>query len=419
MSVLYETNQSNIIQSKDKKIKELIDIITQYEEQITVLNNQVITLTKNNKELKGAIIDMSTTYDKACKEEKQAKETISNDLQFTKEKYESKIKELINLINQYSQEIEKINNELRVTQINYYTLNEEYQKQGEFLNEVTNEIQIINQENNQYKVQIQEMNQRLMEYDKEVFELQRQMNLYLNDIAQLDNQIKEGNTKYTNLISNVNKDIETISILILNSEGNVNELSKEINYDNLIKAINEEKSTMLGKIQKEIEENKNTKEEYESKIKELTIQLQEAETNILNYKEELDKKQNEMNDKLVSLESYKQTCDSFMNSLQRIFQYDNNLSFDEQLKKIEDTVKDSTTKQKQIDTLSNEMKALKKKYDACVTDKELKAIQIANMEKIIERKNESFEMIKKENSKLQCDIQKLYLDNSKLVNLRK
>ena len=414
MSV-YETSPTNIIQSKDKKIKELIDIVTQYEAQITILNNQVITLTKNNKELKGAIIDMSTTYDKACKEEKQAKETISNDLQCTKEKYESKIKELINIINQYSEEIEKINNELRVTQNNYYELNEEYQKQGEFLNEVTNEIQILNQENNQYKVQIQQMNQRLIDYDKEVYELQRQMNLYLNDISQLDNEIKQKDTKYSNFISKVNKDIEIITNLILNSEGTVNELSKEINYDNLIKVINQEKKTMLENVQKEIQENKKTKEEYESSIKELNMKLQDTKSNVLKKNEELNEKQNEIKEKQLSLDSF----NSFFNKLQCIFHYDNTLSLEEQLKHIEDTVIDCTSKKKEIDTLSNEMKALKKRYDACVTDKELKAIQIANMEKIIEKKNELFEMIKKENSKLQCDIQKLYLDNSKLVNLRK
>ena len=414
MSV-YETSPTNIIQSKDKKIKELIDIVTQYEEQITILNNQVITLTKNNKELKGAIIDMSTTYDKACKEEKQAKETISNDLQCTKEKYESKIKELINIINQYSEEIEKINNELRITQNNYYALNEEFQKQGEFLNEVTNEIKILNQENNQYKSQMQEMNQRLIDYDKEVYELQRQMNLYINDISQLDKEIQQKDIQHSNFVSKFNKDIGTITSLISNSEGNVNELSKEINYDNLIKIINQEKKTMLEKLQKEIQENKKTKEEYETTIKELNIKLQSAETNVLNKNEELNEKQNEIKEKISSLESFT----SFVNKLQSIFHYDNTLSLEEQLKHIEDTVKECTSKQKEIDTLSNEMKALKKRYDACITEKELKAIQIANMEKIIEKKNESFEMIKKENSKLQCDIQKLYLDNSKLVNLRK
>ena len=414
MSV-YETSPTNIIQSKDKKIKELIDIVTQYEEQITILNNQVITLTKNNKELKGAIIDMSTTYDKACKEEKQAKETISNDLQCTKEKYELKIKELINIINQYSEEIEKINNELRITQNNYYALNEEFQKQGEFLNEVTNEIKILNQENNQYKSQMQEMNQRLIDYDKEVYELQRQMNLYINDISQLDKEIQQKDIQHSNFISKVNKDIEKITTLISNSEGNVNELSKEINYDNLIKVINQEKKTMLEKLQKEIQENKKTKEEYESTIKELNMKLQSAEENVLNKNEELNEKQNEIKEKISSLESFT----SFVNKLQSIFHYDNTLSLEDQLKHIEDRVKECTSKQKEIDTLSNEMKALKKRYDACITEKELKAIQIANMEKIIEKKNESFEMIKKENSKLQCDIQKLYLDNSKLVNLRK
>ena len=414
MSV-YETSPTNIIQSKDKKIKELIDIVTQYEEQITILNNQVITLTKNNKELKGAIIDMSTTYDKACKEEKQAKETISNDLQCTKEKYELKIKELINIINQYSEEIEKINNELRITQNNYYALNEEFQKQGKFLNEVTNEIKILNQENEQYKSQMQEMNQRLIDYDKEVYELQRQMNLYINDISQLDKEIQQKDIQHSKFVSKVNKDIERITTLISNSEGNVNELSKEIIYDNLIKVINQEKKTMLEKLQNEIQENKKTKEEYESTIKELNIKLQSTEETLLNKNEELNEKQNEIKEKISSLESFT----SFVNKLQSIFHYDNTLSLEEQLKHIEDTVKECTSKQKEIDTLSNEMKALKKRYDACITEKELKAIQIANMEKIIEKKNESFEMIKKENSKLQCDIQKLYLDNSKLVNLRK
>ena len=115
------------------------------------------------------------------------------------------------------------------------------------------------------------------------------------------------------------------------------------------------------------------------------MKLQDTESNVLKKNEELNEKQNEIKEKQLSLDSF----NSFVNKLQCIFHYDNTLSLEEQLKHIEDTVIDCTSKKKEIDTLSNEMKALKKRYDACVTDKELKAIQIANMEKIIEKKKHS------------------------------
>ena len=62
------------------------------------------------------------------------------------------------------------------------------------------------------------------------------------------------------------------------------------------------------------------------------------------------------------------------------------------------------------------MKSLKKKYDASITELELKSIQISNMEKIIEKKNESFNSLKEENSKLHNNIKKLYDDNTKILN---
>ena len=48
--------------SKEQKIVELLEIINQYESQITSLNNQIILLTKNNKQMKEILKNIEFNY---------------------------------------------------------------------------------------------------------------------------------------------------------------------------------------------------------------------------------------------------------------------------------------------------------------------------------------------------------------------
>lgn len=457
------------ISSKDKKLKELIEIVSQYENQITNLNGQITNLNKNNKELKAVILDMSSNYQKAClklsneKEEKKTKDEIVYGMQYKKDVYESKIKELIDLINQYSNEIEKINDELQSTKAHYLTLDEEYQKKTSFLNEITEEIQLLNKENIDLKEENQQLNKKLQlienqnnEIRNQNYEMQKECGNLNNELSKKDLIIKKEEMKYNNLVILINKDIGLISKEIINifssivtgeeeNDKHINLLSastienakSDIKFDLLIKSINDAKDDLIEHVNSIRYNNHNLSNELkkynsmiqknEEDIRELKEKIQEQSSVALYYKNEYEGKQKALNEKLSMAEGIQLLFDNFLQKFDNFIKFEKNSTFNEKLKLIENFVTEScksnmtTTKndeknQKQIENLKIEMKSLKKKYDASITELELKSIQISNMEKIIEKKSESFNSLKEENSKLHDSIKKLYDDNTKILN---
>lgn len=454
------------LSSKDKKLKELIEIVSQYENQITNLNGQITNLNKNNKELKAVILDMSSNYQKACiklsneKEEKKTNEEIVYGIQYKKNVYESKIKELIELINQYSNEIEKINNELQSTKTNYLSLEEQYQKQTSFLNEITEEIQLLNKENLDLKEINQQLNKKLQlienqnnEIRNQNYEIQKECNNLNNEISKKDLTIKKEEMKYNNLVILINKDIGSISKEIINVFSNIvtgneqndkginllstttiNNAKSDINFDLLIKSINDAKDELdeyvnsirynNHNLSKEIQKYNSIIQKNEEDIRELKEKIKEQSSMANYYKNEFEGKQNALNEKLSITEGTQMVIDSFLQKIENFVKFEKKSSLNEKLKFIENFVietgksnaQTNEKNQKLIENLKIEMKSLKKKYDASITELELKSIQISNMEKIIEKKNESFNSLKEENSKLHNNIKKLYDDNTKILN---
>ena len=159
-------------------------------------------------------------------------------------------------------------------------------------------------------------------------------------------------------------------------------------------------------------------------MRELKEKIQEQSSMANYYKNEFEGKQNALNEKLSITEGTQILIDSFLQKIENFVKFEKNSSLNEKLKFIEnfviETGKSNTQtnekNQKLIENLKIEMKSLKKKYDASITELELKSIQISNMEKIIEKKNESFNSLKEENSKLHNSIKKLYDDNTKILN---
>ena len=100
--------------AKEQKILELLEIINQYESQIASLNNQIMILTKSNKQMKEILQKMEINYNQNQMELITEKEiNKKNSIYMTnlnKEKNicEKKIKELVNIINQYSSQIEAL-----------------------------------------------------------------------------------------------------------------------------------------------------------------------------------------------------------------------------------------------------------------------------------------------------------------------
>ena len=104
--------------SKEQKILELLELINQYETQISSLNNQITLLTNNNKQTKEILKNMETNYNQVETDLINEKETNKNNIniinELNKDKMicEKKIKELVNIINQYTGQIEALTENL-------------------------------------------------------------------------------------------------------------------------------------------------------------------------------------------------------------------------------------------------------------------------------------------------------------------
>ena len=93
---------------------ELLEIINQYESQISSLNNQIKLLTTNNKQLKEILQKIEFNYDQnkneliTEKEINKKNNMYMNNLLQEKNICEKKIEELVNIINQYSTQIKAL-----------------------------------------------------------------------------------------------------------------------------------------------------------------------------------------------------------------------------------------------------------------------------------------------------------------------
>ena len=121
--------------SKEQKIVELLEIINQYESQITSLNNQIILLTKNNKQMKDILKNIEFNYKQSESELINQKElnkkniNIMNELNQDKIICENKIKELVNIINQYSGQIEALTENLNNIKNEFFLYKKENEKE--------------------------------------------------------------------------------------------------------------------------------------------------------------------------------------------------------------------------------------------------------------------------------------------------
>jgi chromosome segregation ATPase len=136
--------------SKEDKILDLLEIINQYEIQISLLNKQIISLTNSNKQMKGIIKNIEYGYEQTKvnlmteKEVNKNNNTYMNNLYQDKILSEERIKELINIINQYSAEIDSITNTLNILKnenLKYKKENEEYKNNILKLTEKANTLE--------------------------------------------------------------------------------------------------------------------------------------------------------------------------------------------------------------------------------------------------------------------------------------
>ena len=138
--------------SKEQKILELLEIINQYEIQISKFNKQIISLTNSNKQMKNIIKTIEFDYEQTKinlmteRELNKNNNIYMNNLYQDKILTEERIKELINIINKYSTQTDSLTktlNNLKNENINFKKENEEFQKNILELKEKNNVLEMI------------------------------------------------------------------------------------------------------------------------------------------------------------------------------------------------------------------------------------------------------------------------------------
>ena len=307
--------------SKEQKIVELLELTNQYESQITILNNQINLLTKNNKQMKDILKNMELNYNQKetdlMKEKELNKKNINiiNELNQDKNICETKIKELVNIINQYSGQIEALTENLNNIKNEFFEYKEKNEKEKNKLNELNNMNNILNKEKEELNLIINKFNEeniKLKQDNKNLFE---KFNLLENDYKllkekniKIENLFEKEKNKYNTLINYINQDLKSLTeyfefkinhILIKdeynNNILNENKLSlncfnndeiKKINFEIFIKEL----INIFNSFKEKIDiNNKNKNSAYIKEINDMNKLIKIKDDNINKLKEDVKK----------------------------------------------------------------------------------------------------------------------------------
>ena len=389
--------------SKEQKILELLEIINQYESQISALNKQIISLTNSNKQMKDIIKNIEFGYEQAKvnlmteKEINKNNNTYMNNLYQDKIISEQKIKELINIINQYSgqtEELTKTLNNLKNENLNYKKENDEFKNKIFELNEKNSSL-----ENNNTTIQndIKKLNEeisKLKEDNKKLCEIQynteNKMKKNIEENEKIKLEIKKEENKNTFLIHAINQDLESLAKyfdtkynLLFDEEKNDNEINYNFNYDNEIKL-------SLICFQNSSENNNNKDINIQLLIKTLINGFNNSKEKI----KELKNKNMNINDKISSLINKEK---DYIQQIEKL----NKIIFDKEqlLKKYN---KDIFELKKEINDKAqfNNNLILEKKIEVLNNEIQLKEAQFGNINKLIKVKDDNISKLKEDNKKL-------------------
>lgn len=446
---LNQTLLESTIVSKDKKISQLLSIIKQYETQITTLTSQNAVLSQTNAQLKQQSNTLNSQYQNTQLQLQTTKDTqhlhtaTLQSVTYQNVAYEQKIKELIALIKEYSNEVITTNNELSLLKEKYNLLLNESENVKQMCSTYDKEITALKQDNND----LQSKNETLIktvnylqtnnsETINENYALSKENSELKKEVSQMQVEHNKHNAHNESLVCLINKDLVNLSkevamcfnavinkhnvsecgvvgkmMLLSNNDDDGNDSDNaqcKVNFKVLIETINKTKNEVNEYVNRieydnqlmknEIAELKLKNEQHEKDLQSYMLKANEHEKLITFYNEQ-------SNCCKLEVEGFKQKYEDAQKEL-KVLNEMVNMFFDAVENKVGITLTRknvannfSMIEKYLVDNNSNnnsgnsnieiEYKTLKKKYDACITELELKAIQIANMEKIIDKKNES------------------------------
>ena len=444
---LNQTLLESTIASKDKKISQLLSIIKQYETQITTLTSQNAVLTQTNAQLKQQSNTLNSQYQNTQLQLQTTKDTqhlhtaTLQSVQYQNVAYEQKIKELIALIKEYSNEVITTNNELSLLKEKYNLLLNESENVKQMCSTYDKEITALKQDNND----LQSKNETLIktvnylqtnnsETINENYALSKENSELKKEVSQMQVEHNKHNAHNESLVCLINKDLVNLSkevamcfnavinkhnvsecgvvgkmMLLSNNDDDNDNAQCKVNFKVLIETINKTKNEVNEYVNRieydnqlmknEIAELKLKKEQHEKDLQSYMLKANEHEKLITFYNEQ-------SNCCKLEVEGFKQKYEEAQKEL-KVLNEMVNMFFDAVENKVGITLtrknvannftmiekymvdNNSSGNSNSNSNIEIEYKTLKKKYDACITELELKAIQIANMEKIIDKKNES------------------------------
>ena len=294
--------------AKEQKILELLEIINQYESQITSLNNQIMILTKSNKQMKDILKKMEYNYEQnkmsliSEREINKNNNKQMNNLYQDKIICEKKIEELVNIINQYSGQIEALTETLNNIKNEFFNYKKQNEQDKNKIIELNNINQILQKEKeqldenyNKLKEDFEKLKQgneklnikcfglenknKILNEQKEkaegLLEKEKNKSIYLIDYINQDLQslINYFDNKFNAILNKENNDIFQDNKLTLNCFQNIenNDDIKKINFEALIKAIINGINSIKEKNDKENKKISNTKNNLITEKKYLNI----------------------------------------------------------------------------------------------------------------------------------------------------
>ena len=238
--------------SKEQKILELLELINQYESQIATLNKQINLLTNNNKQMKETLKKIEFDYEQTKNDlikEKEINEKNNiniNNLQKDKNICEKKMKELVNIINQYSFQIEALTETLNNIKHEFISFKEQNENDKIKIKELSNINILIKKEKDELNIinkQLIEEN-TILKQDKENLNeknilLENNNNILNKEKNVLEKNLGKEKNKLINLINNINQDLSSLTEYFENKINSI--INKDINN---ISIFNENKLTL-------------------------------------------------------------------------------------------------------------------------------------------------------------------------------
>ena len=368
--------------AKEQKIFELLEIINQYESQITLLNNQIIKLTNSNKQMKEILKKIEFNYEqnkielKTEKEKAKNNSVYLNNLQKEKIISEKKIEELVNIINQYSTQIEALTgtlNNLKIEFFDYKNKNEQDKNKLIELNNINNKLKkendLINENFNKLKMDFIKLKQDKENLEKKYIDLDKNNNVIITEKENLENLLEKEKVKSTDLIYYINEDLKSLVEYFDNKFNSI---------------INQENNNTINENKLSLNCFKNIEDDNEIK----NINLQMFIKTIINGINSIKEKMNKDN------ENYQKLIKKEKKYIQDINELKEKIINNEKLINQNDHSNDYLIMEKNYSSIKNEIK--------------IKEVQIENINKLIKIKDDTI-------LKLKEDIKKLISDNIKLI----